>query len=151
MDQRIKELAEQVDIKDALPLKDLGNFIANAIKKEQKIHIVPQYRSDTIIQLGDLLKVNPSELGNFVSEELIKGIISLRSIKDDYEIAEIENWQPRVLAVGAVLGALVGLGAAYLLINVNKEEGPPKISAGEGVKLGVLVLGLLRSVANLGE
>ena len=71
--------------------------------------------------------------------------------EQEYEIVEIENWQPRVLAVGAVLGALVGLGAAYLLINVNKEEGPPKISAGEGVKLGVLVLGLLRSVANLGE
>ena len=71
--------------------------------------------------------------------------------EQEYEIVEIENWQPRLLAAGAVLGALVGLGAAYLLISANKEEGPPKISAGEGVKLGVLVLGLLRSVANLGE
>jgi hypothetical protein len=71
--------------------------------------------------------------------------------EQEYEIVEIENWQPRVLAAGAALGALVGLGAAYLLISVNKEEGPPKISAGEGVKLGVLVLGLLRSIANLGE
>ncbi|MFN2174968.1 MAG: hypothetical protein ACK2U3_03350 [Anaerolineales bacterium] len=66
-------------------------------------------------------------------------------------LVEVENWQPRVLAAGALIGALVGLGAAYVLISANKEEGPPKISAGEGVKLGVVILGLLRSVANLGE
>lgn len=67
------------------------------------------------------------------------------------EIVEGENWQPRVLLVGAAVGALVGIGAAYLLIKSNEGEGPPKISPGEGVKLGVLVLGLLRSVASLGE
>ena len=67
------------------------------------------------------------------------------------EIVISENWKPRVLAVGAVVGALVGLGAAFLLIKANQEEGPPQISAGEGIKLGVLVLGLLRSVSSLGE
>jgi hypothetical protein len=71
--------------------------------------------------------------------------------EQNYEIVESENWQPRVIVVGAVLGALVGMGAAYLLIKSNEEEGPPHISAGEGVKLGVLVLGLLRSVSLLGE
>lgn len=71
--------------------------------------------------------------------------------EQEYEIVESENWQPRVLMVGAVLGALVGMGAAYLLIKSNEREGPPQISAGEGVKLGVLVLGLLRSVSSLGE
>lgn len=67
------------------------------------------------------------------------------------EIIVSENWQPRVLAIGAVLGAVVGIGATYLLIRANEEEGPPQISAGEGIKLGVLVLGLLRSVSSLGE
>lgn len=67
------------------------------------------------------------------------------------EIVESQNWQPRVLVVGAAIGALVGVGAAYLLIKSNEQEGPPQISAGEGVKLGVLVLGLLRSISSLGE
>lgn len=63
-----------------------------------------------------------------------------------------DDWKPKVLIIGAVLGALVGLGAAYLLTQNPPEDGsPPKISAGEGVKLGVLVMGLLRSVAQLGE
>lgn len=64
----------------------------------------------------------------------------------------MDDWKPKVLIIGAVLGALVGLGAAYLLTqNPPKDGGPPKITAGEGVKLGVLVMGLLRSVAQLGE
>ena len=67
------------------------------------------------------------------------------------EIVISENWQPRVLAIGAVVGALVGVGAAFLLIRANEEEGPPQISAGEGIKLSVLVLGLLRSVYSLGD
>ena len=71
--------------------------------------------------------------------------------EQDFEIVESGNWQPRVLVVGAVIGAVVGLGAAYLLIKSNEQEGPPQISAGEGVKLGVLVLGLLRSVSSLGD
>jgi CBS-domain-containing membrane protein len=71
--------------------------------------------------------------------------------EQEYDIVESKNWQPRVIVVGAVLGALVGMSAAYLLIKSNEQEGPPQISAGEGVKLGVLVLGLLRSVSSLGE
>ncbi|MEW5867850.1 MAG: hypothetical protein AB1894_01130 [Chloroflexota bacterium] len=62
------------------------------------------------------------------------------------------NWKPKVLAFGAILGALVGVIAAYLFIqNSPMEEEPPQMSAGEGVKLGVLVFGLLRSIATLGE
>ena len=68
------------------------------------------------------------------------------------EIEKVDNWVPRVLIIGAVVGALVGLGAAYLLAqNAEKEGKPPEITAGDGVKLGVLVMGLLRMVATLGE
>jgi hypothetical protein len=63
-----------------------------------------------------------------------------------------DNWRPKVLIAGAVFGALVGLGAAYLLAqNAEREGEVPSISPGEGVKLGLLVLGLLRSVATLHE
>jgi hypothetical protein len=64
------------------------------------------------------------------------------------EITTVDNWKPRVLIIGGVLGAAVGVASAYLLIQ-RTEEGPPKMSVGEGVKLGVLVFGLLRSIANL--
>ena len=65
---------------------------------------------------------------------------------------ETGNWKPKALMIGALVGAAVGIGAAYLFIQQAEREGStPSISAGEGVKLGLLVLGLLRSVAVLGE
>ncbi len=68
------------------------------------------------------------------------------------EIEEVENWRPKVLLIGAVLGAVVGLGGAYLFMQQAERAGSrPSISAGDGVRLGLLVLGLLRQVAALGE
>ncbi|RCK72129.1 MAG: hypothetical protein ANABAC_2110 [Anaerolineae bacterium] len=65
---------------------------------------------------------------------------------------ETKNWKTTTLVLGGVIGALVGLSAAYLLIQrAEKEQGRLQMNAGEGIKLGLLVLGLLRQVAQLGE
>jgi len=61
-------------------------------------------------------------------------------------------WKFKVMALGAVIGAAAGLVAAYLLIQRSEKVGSaPKLSAGEGVKLGALVFGLLRQVSQLGN
>ena len=63
-----------------------------------------------------------------------------------------DNWKSRTLMIGIALGALTGLGAAYLLVQRAEKEGRnPEMSPGEGVKLGLLVLGMLRQIAQLGE
>jgi ABC-type Fe3+-siderophore transport system permease subunit len=68
------------------------------------------------------------------------------------ESKDQENWKPQVLIVGAVLGALVGVGAAYLISQQAERSGKkPEMSAGAGIRLGLLVLGLLRQVAALGD
>jgi len=69
------------------------------------------------------------------------------------EMVEMDtSWAGRVLVIGAVVGALTGLGAAYLLIQRAKRRAePPNLNATEGIKLGVLVFGLLRQVAMLGS
>ncbi|MGB9672539.1 MAG: hypothetical protein ACPL3P_00220 [Anaerolineales bacterium] len=62
------------------------------------------------------------------------------------------NYRTRAILLGAVLGALVGVSAAMLLIQrAEREDGKLQVGAGEGIKLGLLVLGLLRQVAQLGE
>jgi hypothetical protein len=56
------------------------------------------------------------------------------------------------LAIGGVMGALIGLAGAYLLVqNAERDNKPIEISTGEGIRLAVLVFGLLRSVATLHE
>ncbi len=62
------------------------------------------------------------------------------------------NWRLKTLVVGGLIGAFTGLTAAYLLIQRSEETGePPAISAGQGIRLGLLVLGLLRQVGELGR
>ncbi len=62
------------------------------------------------------------------------------------------NWRLKTLVVGGLIGAFTGLTAAYLLIQRSEEtEEPPAISAGQGIRLGLLVLGLLRQVGELGR
>jgi hypothetical protein len=63
-----------------------------------------------------------------------------------------ENWKMRTLIIGAALGALTGLGAAYLLVNrAEKADASPELTPGEGIKIGLMLLGVLRQVAQLGE
>jgi hypothetical protein len=56
------------------------------------------------------------------------------------------------LLAGALIGAVTGLIAAMLL-NRRAEENESKtaITTGEGLKLGVMVFGLLRAIASLGD
>ena len=62
------------------------------------------------------------------------------------------SWAGQVMVIGAVVGALTGLGAAYLLIQRAKRRAePPNLNTSEGIKLGLLVFGLLRQVAMLGS
>jgi hypothetical protein len=74
-------------------------------------------------------------------------------IVEQNQLAEIDDtWTGKVLAIGGVLGALTGLAAAYLLVQRSKKTGEkPTLELGEGIKVGVLLFGLLRNIALLGE
>jgi nitrate reductase gamma subunit len=63
-----------------------------------------------------------------------------------------DSWKIQTLVIGGVLGALVGLGGAYLLTRRAEQKGTTlAITPGKGVQLGVLLAGLLRSIVSLGE
>lgn len=58
----------------------------------------------------------------------------------------------KTLIAGALIGALTGLLAALLLQrSAEKNERETAITTGEGLKLGVLLFGLLRAIASLGD
>jgi hypothetical protein len=69
------------------------------------------------------------------------------------ETPETDNtWKVKTLLIGAALGALTGLGAAYLLTKRAEQTGQSlAITPGKGVQLGVMLTGLLRSILSLGE
>ena len=60
--------------------------------------------------------------------------------------------QNRILLFGALIGAVTGLVAAMILQRRADRTGTEiSLSAGEGVQLGVMVMGLLRAIAALGD
>lgn len=60
--------------------------------------------------------------------------------------------QNRVLLFGALIGTFTGLIAAMILQRRAERTGTDiSLSAGEGVQLGVMIMGLLRAIAALGD
>lgn len=61
------------------------------------------------------------------------------------------GWKTKVLVFGALIGALTGIGAAFIMVQRAEAQNiQPRLSAGEGVKVGLGVLGLLRMIADIG-
>jgi hypothetical protein len=58
----------------------------------------------------------------------------------------------KTLLFGALIGAATGLIAANILTRRAEKTGTEMaITAGDGMKLGMLVFGLLRAIASLGD
>jgi hypothetical protein len=62
------------------------------------------------------------------------------------------DWRRKAFILGGVLGALLGLGAAYIYVNAAEESGEtPEVTPGTAVTIGLSLLALLRQVAAIGE
>lgn len=59
------------------------------------------------------------------------------------------NWKAKALIIGGLVGALTGIGATYVM--VQRSEEPPEVGPTDGIKLGLLLLGLVRAVGDLGS
>jgi Xaa-Pro aminopeptidase len=86
----VAETAAKVGITHTKPLSDLKTDIQKALKLKRPVKILPPYRGDQRVFISDILDVPVSQLNQFISEELIKAVISLREIKDKHEIKQLE-------------------------------------------------------------
>ena len=58
----------------------------------------------------------------------------------------------RILLFGALIGAFTGLAAAMLLNRRAEKTGTEvTLTSGDGMKIGMLVFGLLRAISSLGD
>ncbi len=87
----VKELASNVGVSASASLKELSSVLQSAISSGRKIHILPPYRGDQQLALSDLCAVSIEAVKKFVSEELIRAVVRMRSVKDSFEIGEIEK------------------------------------------------------------
>jgi Xaa-Pro aminopeptidase len=87
----VKELAAKCGVSNTFPVTKLEDKIQDALSKRRKVHFLPPYRGESKMILGSLLKENPCQMKTLASVDLIKAVISMRSIKEKVEIDEIEK------------------------------------------------------------
>jgi len=87
----VRELALKCGVADTFPMARLDEAITPAVSKKRKIHFLPPYRGETKMLLGSLLKENPCRMKTHASEELIRAVASMRSVKEKIETDEIEK------------------------------------------------------------
>jgi len=62
-----------------------------------------------------------------------------------------QNLKTKTIVIGTIIGAVAGAASAFMLIKrAENEETQPKISPGEGIQVGLGVLGLMRLIAGFG-
>jgi hypothetical protein len=65
---------------------------------------------------------------------------------------EETNWKAKTILVGGLIGALTGMAAAFIIVQQSESQGTrPNLGTGDGLRLGVKVMSLLRDVTRLGE
>ncbi|HOU40152.1 MAG TPA: hypothetical protein PK829_02685 [Promineifilum sp.] len=72
------------------------------------------------------------------------------------ELASMDDsrdWERRVVVAGGILGAFVGVVTSLLLIRTSRDAhaGPPAINTSDAFKVGITAIGLVRSIAALGD
>ena len=59
------------------------------------------------------------------------------------------NWKTNTLLIGGALGLVSGLAAAYLIIrNTDETSEPLKLTSGDGAKIGMGVVTLLKMITD---
>ncbi|MBC8320089.1 MAG: aminopeptidase P family protein [Bacteroidetes bacterium] len=88
---KVTDLAAKAGVENTAPYADLAKLLANAKYEGRQIHYLPPYRGETTIEFSALLGISNADVKPGASVELIKGVVKLKEIKSEEEIAEIEK------------------------------------------------------------
>ncbi len=88
---KLADRASEVGITKTAPFKELSSMIEEAANSGRKIHFTPPYRGENIMLLSDLTGYHHNKVKSKSSLELVKACVDIRSIKEPWEIEELER------------------------------------------------------------
>lgn len=87
----LQDMAGRSGIEQARSYDDLPSVLAEATALGRPIHILPPYRPENKIKLSAWLNVSLRQLEQMPSAELIRAVVQQRSVKEQREIAQMEQ------------------------------------------------------------
>ena len=88
--ESLMEQAHKTKINRVAPLAELEARLAEALRQGRRVHFLPPYQAETMMNLSRLFCFLPGEVKAGSSPDLIRAVIDQRSVKSDEEIREIE-------------------------------------------------------------
>ena len=80
----------EVGVDESAPLDQLQALLSKAAAQGRRIHFLPQYRADNILEIQQLLGIRPAAIAAGASETLTRAVVAQRSFKSPEEIEQIE-------------------------------------------------------------
>ena len=87
----VAEQAAEVGVTESQPFAKLAEYLATAADAKRRIHYLPPYRNHNKILLNSMLGIPFAALKEQASVEFIKAVASMRLIKEQCEIEEIDR------------------------------------------------------------
>jgi Xaa-Pro aminopeptidase len=95
----LSDLAALSGIAGCEAMSGLASAVQQARGQRRSVHYPPPYHGDTTLLLADLLGASPQEVKTGFSRVLVQGIVELRSVKSEAEVAQIRE----AIALSAVM------------------------------------------------
>lgn len=86
----VSDMAAESGIAHSAPKSFLPKLFGVGVKGKH-IHFLPPYRHDIMIEMGDLTGLHPLRVCEAASRKLIQAVVTLRNIKSEEEIAELDR------------------------------------------------------------
>ena len=87
----ISDKAASVGVSKSFPFAELEKYVSRAKAQGRRVHFLPPYRYRNMILLNQMLGMPFDRMRAEASEEFIKAVVSMRLIKEQCEIEEIDK------------------------------------------------------------
>ena len=99
----VADIACQCGVPNTAPMKALQEMVSKAKQKGQRIHFLPPYRHDIMIQIMDLTGIHPREQRAQASLELIMAVIDFALMIEPFNVEQYHFIRlPETMRVGIV-------------------------------------------------
>ncbi|MDT8307985.1 MAG: aminopeptidase P family protein [Bacteroidales bacterium] len=88
--ESMKERGKKAGVDHVEPYRHLRTHLEKAKNAGRTIHYLPQYRAENKLLFQDILGIGLEETRSQASVELIKSVVALRSVKEEFEIEQLE-------------------------------------------------------------